>query len=253
MARAGYLGGVNLLLLEPDEIVDGRATVRGRRGRHLATVLRVAPGRRVRAGVIGGRLGEAEVLEVAGDAVSVRVELTSAPPAPLDVSLILAVPRPKVLSRLVQHAASWGLRRIDLVNAWRVDKSYFGSSRLSAAELADDLRLGAEQGMTTVLPEIAVHPLLVPFLDDVLPAIAPPAARRLFADARAGVDLEAAAPPGDVGPVVLAIGPEGGWIDRERASFLARGFTSVRLGAAILRTEAAVTAALAQLALLRRL
>jgi 16S rRNA (uracil1498-N3)-methyltransferase len=67
------------------------------------------------------------------------------------------------------------------------------------------------------------------------------------------VDLERALAPGDARPVLIAIGPEGGWIDRELDSFAARGFTAVRLGAPILRVEAAVTAALAQITLLRRL
>ena len=51
----------------------------------------------------------------------------------------------------------------------------------------------------------------------------------------------------------IGIGPEGGWIEREVDTFAARGFTIVSLGDAILRTEAAVAGALAQLALLRRL
>ena len=54
-------------------------------------------------------------------------------------------------------------------------------------------------------------------------------------------------------PLTLAIGPEGGWIDRELDTFVARGFTPVSLGAPILRVEAAIAAALAQITLLHRL
>jgi len=63
--------------------------------------------------------------------------------------------------------------------------------------------------------------------------------------------IEAALP--GAAPVVLAIGPEGGWIDREVETFVARGFTAVSLGAPILRVETAVAAALGQLLVLRRL
>jgi RsmE family RNA methyltransferase len=52
---------------------------------------------------------------------------------------------------------------------------------------------------------------------------------------------------------VLAIGPEGGWIARELETFVARGFSPVSLGAAILRVETAVAAALGQLELLQRM
>ena len=55
------------------------------------------------------------------------------------------------------------------------------------------------------------------------------------------------------GPLVLAIGPEGGWIERELDTFVARGFTPCSLGAPILRVESAVSAALGQLVLLDRL
>jgi len=91
------------------------------------------------------------------------------------------------------------------------------------------------------------------YLDDVHPAVTPPDARRLLADARTGDHVESVVPPGDTRPIVLAIGPEGGWIARELSTFAARDFAIIRLGAEILRVEAAVTAALAQLSLLRRL
>ena len=54
-------------------------------------------------------------------------------------------------------------------------------------------------------------------------------------------------------PSVLAIGPEGGWIERELETFVSRGFQAVSLGAPILRVEAAVASALGQLALLFRM
>ena len=50
----------------------------------------------------------------------------------------------------------------------------------------------------------------------------------------------------------MAIGPEGGWIQREVDTFAARGFTPVSLGTPILRVEAAVAALLGQIALLAR-
>jgi RsmE family RNA methyltransferase len=65
--------------------------------------------------------------------------------------------------------------------------------------------------------------------------------------------IESALVPGDPSPVTLAIGPDGGWIDREIASFSELGFAPVSIGSAVLRVEAAVAALLSEVALLRRL
>ncbi|MCB9560862.1 MAG: RsmE family RNA methyltransferase [Kofleriaceae bacterium] len=253
---------MNLLLLDPGELTgaaDGVVVLADRRARHLCTVLGVTVGQRLRAGLVGGALGDAEVIAVEradGDAPRVTVRFAAAAavtPAAPPIDLVVAIPRPKVLPRLLENAAACAVRRIDLVNAWRVDKSYLDSPRLAPDAVALAVRLGAEQGVTTRLPEVVVHRRLMAYLDDALPAVHPPGARRLLAHPRDAVAVERAVPPGCVDPVVVALGPEGGWIARELDTFVARGFTAVHLGDAVLRTEAAVTAALAQLALLRRL
>jgi 16S rRNA (uracil1498-N3)-methyltransferase len=225
---------VNLLLVEPSELAaDGTCTVRDRRALHLRTVLGAEVGSRVRAGVVGGGIGSAEVLGDDGTAIALRLALTDPPSLPLPIELVLAIPRPKVLGRVVEAAAAFGVARIELTNAWRVDKSYLRSPRLAPDALALAARLGAEQGATTHVPPIAVHHRLMALLDARWPG--------------------PAAVPGVPAALVLAIGPEGGWIAREVDTFVARGFAPVSLGAAILRVETAVAAALGQLVLLRRL
>jgi RsmE family RNA methyltransferase len=239
---------VNLLLVDPAELADdATCTVRDRRAQHLRTVLGAAAGTRVRAGVVGGATGSAELIADDGDAITLRLTLTDPASTALPVELVLAIPRPKVLTRVIEAAAAFGVARIDLTNAWRVDKSYLRSPRLAADALALAARLGAEQGATTHLPEIAVHPRLMALLDARWPG---PPELKLVAHPGAP-PIEAALP--DAGPVVLAIGPEGGWIEREVETFVARGFTAVSLGAPVLRVETAVAAALGQLLVLRRL
>ena len=243
---------MNLLLLEADEIGGGGEVVIAggdRRARHVREVLRAAAGQRLRAGLVGGATGEVEVIAVEPD-LRLRAALDGpASPRP-PVDLVAAVPRPKALSRLVQAAAASGVGRIDLVNAWRVDRSYFDSPRLTPEALAADARLGCEQGATTWVPEVAVHRLLMPFLAG---ARWPAGGALVVAHPRGSALVEEVVPPGWAGAVVLAVGPEGGWIDRELASLGELGFRAVRLGAAVLRTEAAVAALLAQIELLRRL
>ncbi len=239
---------MNLLLVDPSELAaDATCRVRDRRALHLRTVLGATVGAHVRAGVIGGGTGSAEVIADDGSAFTLRLTLTEPAPAPLPVELVLAIPRPKVLTRVVEAAAAFGVARIDLTNAWRVDKSYLRSPRLDPDALALAARLGAEQGATTHLPQIAIHHRLMALLDARWPG---PPATKLVAHPGAP-PIEAAVAGGS--PLVLAIGPEGGWIAREVETFVARGFSPVSLGAPILRVETAVAAALGQLLLLRRL
>lgn len=236
---------MNLVLVERDELAaDGTVRLADRRARHLREVLGVRVGQEVRAGVVGGELGTAAVLADDGTTIDLRLTLTAPPSTPLPVELVLAVPRPKVLTRALETAAAFGVARIDLTNAWRVDKSYLASPRLAPDPLAEALRLGAEQGATTHVPPIAVHARLMGLLDGWRST----AATKLLA--------HPGAPPIEhaqlTWPLVLAIGPEGGWIQRELDTFVDRGFQPVSIGAPILRVEAAVAAALGQLLLLQR-
>lgn len=240
---------MNLLLVDPAELAgDATCTLRDRRALHLRTVLGAGVGSHVKAGVIGGGIGSAELLADDGTAMTLRLTLTDPAPAPLPIELVLAIPRPKVLTRVVEIAAAFGVARIELTNAWRVDKSYLRSPRLAPDALALAARLGAEQGATTHLPAIAIHDRLMALLDARWPG--PPAVKLI---AHPGAPPIETALAGTLAPLALAIGPEGGWIAREVDTFVARGFSPVSLGAPILRVEAAVAAALGQLLLLGRL
>ncbi len=242
---------MNLLLLEPDELQGDVVRLSERRARHLLQVLRVSAGSRVRVGVVGGAIGRADVLEIGAGAVTLRLTLgENQPPTGNGVRRILALPRPKALRRVLHSVASMGLSRLDLVNAWRVEKSYFQSPSLSPAELRRELLLGCEQGATTWLPGVELHPLLMPFLESL-----PPRGNelRLLAHPEAIEGIESVVPLSSEREVLAAVGPEGGWIDRELTSLEAAGFRRITLGQGVLRTEAAVTALLAQLELVRRL
>jgi 16S rRNA U1498 N3-methylase RsmE len=128
-------------------------------------VLGAIVGDHVRAGVVGGRLGRAELLADDGAAITLRLALTEPASAALPIELVLAIPRPKVLSRVIEAAAAFGVARVALTNAWRVDKSYLRSPRLAPDALAAAARLGAEQGATTHLPTITIHHRLMALLD----------------------------------------------------------------------------------------
>jgi len=238
--------------VDPAELAgDATCTLRDRRAVHLRTVLGAGVGAHVRAGVIGGGVGSAEILADDGAAITLGLAITEPAPAPLPIELVLAIPRPKVLTRVIEAAATFGVTRIELTNAWRVDKSYLRSPRLLPDALALAARLGAEQGATTHLPAIAIHRRLMELLDARWPG--PPAVKLVAHPGAPPIETAFPVGTGATAPLALAIGPEGGWIPREVETFVARGFSPVSLGAPILRVETAVAAALGQLLVLARL
>jgi RsmE family RNA methyltransferase len=250
---------VNLLLVEAAELRENNVfTIADRRAKHLHAVLGVQVGSTVRTGVLGHHVGTAEVLEIDGASITLRYEMEKVGPFPIPVELVLAIPRPKVITRTIEIAASFGVRRIDLTNAWRVDKSYLGSPRLAPEALAMAARFGAEQGATTHIPAIQIHDRFMAMLDDRFAGGEPLNMRNTITGLST---LRLVAHPGappieevvtEHEIVALAIGPEGGWIERELETFVARGFKPVSLGAPILRVEAAVASALGQLLLVNR-
>lgn len=256
---------MNLLLLDPGELEalpSGlfAARLTDRRAEHVAAVLKAELGQELRVGVISeggdalpwpaGARGVGRVLASAPALLELEVALEPLPAEPAEprVDLALALPRPQGLHRILQAAVVMDVGRIDLFRSFRVEKSYFSSPSLKPEEVRRQLLLGAEQGQRTRLPPVAVHPRFGPFLQD--PALLGPGEIGLLAHP-GGAPLESADAPA-AARRVLAIGPEGGFLPREVEAFVARGFVAVDLGPWVLRTETAVIAALAQLALLDR-
>lgn len=241
---------LNVVLLEPDELSPGGAAIlRGRRALHVATVLRSAPGERILVGQVGGLLGEAEVRSVSRDEVRLVVVLDRPPPPPSPVGLLLALPRPKILRKVLQAVAAMGVKRLLLVGSYRVEKSYFSSPLLAPSAVREQLLLGLEQGRDTVLPEVSIHRFFKPFVEDHLEAALPVGAR-LLAHPDAGLPFEGLGPA--VTRATLAIGPEGGWTPYELEELRSRGFSPFSLGPRPLRVDQAVPFAVGQAELLLR-
>ena len=228
---------MNLVLIEEREVApDGTARLTGRRAAHVLEILRATPGDRIRAGVVDGRMGEAAVLAAGPDVVVLAPTLDREPPPPSPVSLLVALPRPKILRRVLQAASSMGVKSIVLVGSWRVEKSYWSSPLLRPEAIREQLLLGLEQGRDTALPEVLVARLFKPFVEDRLDAtfaggerlLAHPGDRRLEG-VRPGADR-----------AVIAIGPEGGWTPYEARQLEARRFLPFSLGSRTLRVDTAV-------------
>ncbi len=158
--------------------------------------------------------------------------------SPLAVHLGLGIAKGERMDFALQKATELGVAAITPLFTERV------VVRLDAKRLAK--RMEHWQGVTVAACEQSgrnrlprLHPA-VP-LDDWL--VTRDEACRLFLDPRADRTLPDLARPS--GAVALAIGPEGGFSERERSRVSEHDFTGVRLGPRVLRTETAALTALA--------
>ncbi|MCK9534271.1 MAG: 16S rRNA (uracil(1498)-N(3))-methyltransferase [Pseudomonas sp.] len=234
---------MNLLLLSPaDFIAADRVRITDRRLQHLNTVNKASVGQTLRAGCLGGLQGQATLLSIDQTAAELHVNLQDPAPAKLPLTLLLALPRPKMLRRTLQTIASMGVDKLILINSYRVEKSFWQTPFLQPEAIHAELILGLEQARDTILPEVILAKRFKPFVQDQLPALAAKT-RGLIAH------------PGDYPecpralsePVTLAIGPEGGWIAYEVDLLSQAGLQPVQLGQRILRVETAVPVLLARL------
>lgn len=212
---------------------------------HALQVLRMRVGDRLV--LFDGEGGEYEAqLEGAGKRPCARVgrRRDVERESPLDVTLAQALPAGEKMDWIVQKAVELGVRRIVPVAAAR------SVLRLSGERAAKRLRhwrqvmiAACEQCGRTRLADVDA----VTDLDEFLARCADsPATRLVLAPGGAGGLREVAARR----PIVVLIGPEGGFTADELAAAASAGFGSVGLGPRVLRTETAGPAVLAALAAL---
>jgi RsmE family RNA methyltransferase len=234
---------MNLLLLFPEDfLAPDRVRISGRRCRHLVEVLHGEPGRPIRVGLLDGLLGTARIIARFAGGIDLAVQLDTQPPPPVAITLLLALPRPKALRRVLQGVTACGVKRIILFNTARVEKSYWQSPFLAEAALRDQLLLGLEQGCDSRLPEVLLRRRFRPFVEDELPFLT---SGSLCMVAHPGGARPC--PCAVTGPVSLAVGPEGGFVPFEIDLLGAHGFQPIHLGNRPLRVETAVPALLGRL------
>ena len=234
---------MNILLLEPDDITaPGRALIRGRRLTHIQNVHQSEVGDTLRVGEIDGLIGEATIVRLEKEELELEYSLSQSPPDVLPVTVLLALPRPKMLKRTFQTLAAMGVKKIVLINTYRVEKSFWQSPWLKPEAVREQLILGLEQARDTVMPEVILEKRFKPFVEDRLPTMSQ-GMRKLVAHPVSDTICPRAVDQ----PTVLAIGPEGGFIPYEVERLVEYGFECVHLGPRILRVETAVPVLLARL------
>ncbi len=230
---------MNLLLLETaDFTTDHQVLIDDpRRLQHVLKVHRAEVGDTLKVGQLNGLMGQGTLTRLDNQAMELNVSLNREPPPQLPLTLLLALPRPKMLKRIFQSCATLGVQELVLINSYRVEKSYWQTPFLAEDKVREHLILGLEQGMATQLPKVTLRKRFKPFVEDELPA--------LITGKHALVAHPYHAQPCPQNlteQTVLAIGPEGGFIPYEIDKLTDTGFTPIEIGQRILRVESAITA-----------
>jgi len=216
---------------------------------HIKEVLKSKVGDSVTIAEMGGNIGKATIAQInINEVLLTDITLDKKPPAKLDLTVILALPRPKVLRRLIMDMTSLGVNRLIIVNSYRTQKSYWQSPLLKRID--EFVFEGLQQAIDTVPLEVEFQKRFKPFVEDDFPVlleeykeqgkavIAHPYASQSWRSYLDG--LKGKSSHENIMPKILCIGAEGGWIDYEVDLLCKHGCTSVSLGARILRTETVV-------------
>lgn len=233
---------MNIVLLDPRQTETELWSIRSKRQlEHLWQHLDVQRGDTLKVGIREGKRYLTEIVEISETVVLLKPLQEEAIPAKLPVTLIVALPRPKVLRRLVMDAVTMGVEKIILLHSYRVDKSYWQSPFLQ--QLDHYIELGLEQAGDTVAPKIELYKRFKPFVEDVLPGLIDIERPALVAHPYADQPMPFAIQH----PCTVIIGPEGGFIPYEVDLLIKNGCQAVSLGNRILRTETAIPYVLGRL------
>ncbi|MGS2716777.1 16S rRNA (uracil(1498)-N(3))-methyltransferase [Eionea flava] len=233
-----------LLLFENDFISENIARISGRRLDHIQSVHKAKAGDHLQVGVVNSCVSRATITQIETAFVELLLEPTQAtsPPPPLPLTLIIALPRPKMIKRILQICATMGVKDIIFLNSFRVEKSYWQSPLLSKEKITEQLVLGLEQGKDTVLPRVTLEKRFKPFVEDHLPSYCSDSLALVahpYSDNTCPQKVEQ--------QTTLVIGPEGGFIPYEIEKLEAAGCQGVTLGQRILRVETAIPVLLGKL------
>ena len=233
---------MNIVLLDPRQTESELWSITSKRQlEHLKQHVNVQVGDSLKVGILEGKRYLTEIIEVTEQVVKLKPIQIESVPAKLPVTLILAMPRPKVLRRLIMDSVTLGVEKIILLHSYRVDKSYWQTPFLQ--QLDQYVTLGLEQAGDTVAPKIEIYKRFKPFVEDVLPSL-------ITADRPAYVAhpyVETQMPFAIEHACTIVIGPEGGFIPYEIDLLTKNGCQAFSLGNRIIRTETAIAYVLGRL------
>ncbi len=250
---------MNRVLLYPQDLNTGTANSNSfsfakhdERFRHIKKILHLKEGDTFKAGIINGKLGTAEIIRFSETELHARF-YPEEPSIPLpNIRLILGFPRPIQLRRILRDIAGLGVEALYLTGTDLGEKSYLQADLAEEDTIRRLLIDGCAQAGQTLIPEIYKTWSLPSFFSEYNANYTKEAVRAVLdVPFPSTNDSSPAAAPltalkwQNTGTLWIAIGNERGWSNAERRLFAENGFYTYTMGNRIMRTETAVTAALA--------
>ena len=151
------------------------------------------------------------------------------------LTVIVAQVRPICIKRILRESASIGVEKLILPISDLGEKSYSSASLYTEGEYKSIILDGALQSGKTGISQCVVISGVEKAIEEAGEGEKLLLDNVIGASSLSSLDLRGKR-------VILAIGPERGWSERERKIFLSSGFSPVLIGDRILRTETAAVA-----------
>ena len=223
---------MNIVLLEKDE----RTLSRGdERFQHIRKVLHKGVGDSFHCGIVNSFEGNARIVSLSDEEMELEFTPSFDSSALYPLTVIVAQVRPICMKRILREAVSMGVEKLILPISDLGEKSYSSSSLYRDGEYRSILLDGAAQSGKTGVSECILTEGVEKAIEE-----AGEGEKLLMDNVIGAVNLSSLSLQGK--RVILAIGPERGWSERERDIVLSSGFSPVLLGSRILRTETAAVA-----------
>lgn len=235
---------MNIILIENQELNGDETVLEDHRASHIVKILRSAEGDVLKVGIVDGMRGEGRIVSIRKKyphRVVLQLSLNEQPQQTPPIDLVLALPRPIMLKRILSQVTSLGIGHLHLINANRVEKSFWEATLLEYEEYRKHLVIGLEQCVDTRLPTVSIHDRFKPFVEDFLPGKLSSYSHLLVADP-SGEKRLVNSIDAPAGRLLLAVGPEGGWVEYELEQFRNCGFSICTIGPRILKVDTAVIA-----------
>ncbi len=221
---------MNLVLITADEAKSG-LTPDDPRARHLRETVGLVLGGTFHVGIENGLRGIATITALL-PTLTFSVEWEKSAQSRLPLTVLVGLPRPQTAKKVLHDLASLGVARIIFFESAKGDPGYLTSSLWKDGEWREHVLKGTEQACSTLVPEVTRVGSLTAAL-----ALVESSAWKLALDPYEATGAPEISAPANA--AVLAIGPERGFADEERAVLRTAGFAFAHLGDRILRVEAA--------------
>lgn len=223
---------MNLILFKEDESTNF-LPIDDYRTQHILNIIKSSVGDKLDMGILNGKKGKLTITEINSDGLFFKTELTGLPDEPYPITFIIGTPRPPVAKRLLKDLSTSGVKKIIMCATDLGEKTYLTSKLWRDDNYLKYLYEGASQGESTLIPEITRFYSLKKALESI-----DRDCDKLAMD-NVNPDYNISSYKPEYREVVVCIGGERGFSDRERDMLRDFNFNIFKLGSRVLRTETA--------------